>query len=263
MAVLSMPEWATLADGFSLARTAIPAQDTGYGTDAIATTELLDPARCRELLDRLGPVIGSSSRAITASLLGKRIAFLTTASCLYAMTLFDKGLDLSVANSVTEYGHRDGLWRSRMVLKAFEVSCPAETDRAPWRQDVVERLFAGHLARLWAVFSEVSGVAPRILWENTAVRVYALYERKIGTQASLDMRDRVRDDLDYLVHGAPPSVFGMTDNPLARFYFSKTPVASGSLIRFRKTCCLYYKASTPVEYCSTCPLIRPGAKQRK
>ncbi|MFE4127156.1 (2Fe-2S)-binding protein [Kosakonia sp. YIM B13588] len=28
------------------------------------------------------------------------------------------------------------------------------------------------------------------------------------------------------------------------------------MVRFRRTCCFYYKASTPVEYCHNCPLCR-------
>ncbi|WP_226376161.1 (2Fe-2S)-binding protein [Pectobacterium quasiaquaticum] len=31
-------------------------------------------------------------------------------------------------------------------------------------------------------------------------------------------------------------------------------------VRFRRTCCFYYKASQPQEYCQNCPLLRPAKK---
>ena len=64
-----------------------------------------------------------------------------------------------------------------------------------------------------------------------------------GLSAALDGAE-IADDLTY--------------NPLK--HFRPPPVvleAEGKSIRFRRTCCFYYDASNPVEYCSTCPLLRP------
>ncbi len=38
-----------------------------------------------------GPGDGSPTWAITASLLGKRLSFLATGACLYALSVYDKG----------------------------------------------------------------------------------------------------------------------------------------------------------------------------
>jgi hypothetical protein len=63
---------------------------------SLMARDLLQEDVCERLLDALSPVIGSPSRAITASLLGKRLSFLATGACLYAMSVYDKGLLLSL-----------------------------------------------------------------------------------------------------------------------------------------------------------------------
>ncbi|MDQ2137765.1 IucA/IucC family C-terminal-domain containing protein [Alcaligenaceae bacterium B3P038] len=261
-------QWQVLSQSLQLARAAD--RDVDY---AIDTQALLDVERCRKWLDSVGPMIGSPSRVVTASLLAKRIAFLVTGPSLYAMSAFDLGLNLARDNCITEYAHRDGLWQSRMVLKDLAVDRPGEGRRAEWRERVMRRVFAEHLTPLWATLHEACGIAPRILWENTAVRVFSLYERRLAKLDSERLRCQARDDFDYLMHRAPASVFGLPEHPLVRFFSAASAVAARDVaptgagpdgapprpaVRFRKTCCLYFMATDPAEYCSTCPLIRPG-----
>jgi len=217
----------------------------------LPTADLLDPVRCTKLLREIGPVIGSPTLKVTASLLGKRIAFLSSAAALYAMTVFDKGLDLSLGNTILEYQH-DGKWQSRMPLIDLTATRPPAGKRPQWREQIVRQLFAENLAPLWAALSAASGVSPKILWENTAVRIYSQYERHMIASAGQDKQARIQEDFDYLLH-APASVFGVKDNPLAQYHFAHTQ-CDGKLIRIRKTCCFYLRATTPPEYCSVCPL---------
>ena len=212
---------------------------------------LLDPARCTMLLREIGPIIGSPTLKVTASLLGKRIAFLSTAAALYAMTVFDKGLDLSLGNTVLEYQH-DGKWQSRMPLINLAVTRPQAGARQQWRERIVRQLFAENLAPVWAALSAASGVSAKILWENLAVRIYSQYERHMIASAGQDKQARIQEDFDYLLH-APGAVFGVKDNPLAQYHFAHTR-CDDKLIRIRKTCCFYLRATTPPEYCSVCPL---------
>ena len=59
--------------------------------------------------------------------------------------------------------------------------------------------------------------------------------------------------------GSEPALFGLDYNPLSHFRRPPTLVEDGQRsIRFRRTCCFYYLATEPAEYCSTCPLLRPG-----
>ncbi|MBI6704929.1 MULTISPECIES: IucA/IucC family C-terminal-domain containing protein [Pseudomonas] len=244
-------EWALLCGPLQL-RTA-EARDSR----SLPAQDLLDEAVCSDLLDALGPVIGSPTRAITASLLAKRFSFLGTGACLYSMSVFDKGLTLSLDNSVIEYAHDDGLWTSSMPLLNVAPFGYATGDRDIWRESIVRTLFAGLLKPLWETFNRVSGISRRILWENTAVRVYSLYEKRMAKVDDPVIRARYEADFDWLLNHADPSLFGLDYNPLKHFRRPPTTLPSGQSIRFRRTCCFYYDASNPVEYCSTCPLLRP------
>lgn len=216
---------------------------------------LLAPDSCLELLDRLGPVLGSSSRHITASLLAKRLAFLTTGSALYAMSAMDRGLDLSVDNFFVEFRHEHALWRSRMPLSTTTASCPRDGARQEWRDEVISNLFANGLAPIINSLNAVARTPISVLWENVAVRVYSLYEKRLATERHLGHRTQITDDFHYLVNDAPARLFGTRDNPLQRYFLTRKTCCSDSP-RIRKTCCYYYRASDPVEFCSTCPLPR-------
>jgi ferric iron reductase protein FhuF len=100
-------EWALLSGGLRLKDS-----DERDPLRSMKARDLLQEDVCEQLLDALGPVIGSPTRAITASLLGKRLSFLATGACLYAMSVYDKGLQMSLDNTVIEYGHDEGLWTS-------------------------------------------------------------------------------------------------------------------------------------------------------
>lgn len=214
--------------------------------------DLLNTDNCRKVLDELGPLLGAPSRKITASLLGKRISFLTTAACLYPMSAFDLGIDVSLENTVIDYSHNTKQWVSQMRLHDLKITSPSCENRGTWRQKLCKQLFCDNLSRLWQTFNEVSGIQLDILWENTAVRVYSLYERRLAKITSASIQKNVRDDFYYLLNQAEPSLFRHTTNPLQQFNFDKTPSEKGQT-RYRDTCCYYY-ATPPCEYCSNCPL---------
>ncbi|CDG17672.1 IucA/IucC family C-terminal-domain containing protein [Xenorhabdus doucetiae] len=224
---------------------------------SLPATALTDETTCRALLDELTPVIGSPDRAITASLLSKRLAFLTTGSCLYAMSVYNKGLDLSLGNTLIEYGHDDGLWTSSLPLRQIQPVVAPEGAREAWRRNIIGTLFAGLLAPLWQTFSRAGEISSHILWENTAVRVYSLYERRMAKVVCPSLKARITQDFDWLINGADAALFGLPENPLSRFRRPLAVTGDGCKVRFRRTCCFYYKASAPVEYCSACPLLRP------
>lgn len=223
---------------------------------ALAPRALLAGEHCARLLAELGPVIRAPTPAITASLLGKRLSFLATGACLYAMSACDKGLWLAPDNCLIEYGHDDGLWTSSLPLHDVTPFGYAPGGRDAWRAAIVRTLFAELLSPLWQHLARVGGVSSRILWENTAVRVYSLYERRMAEPAEPAVRARCAADFDWLLNDAEPALFGLDVNPLRHFRRPPTRV-DGRDVRLRRTCCFYYKASEPVEYCSTCPLLKP------
>ena len=245
---LTDTQWQTLSRTFRLrsAAQADPRSLPGRGW--------LEDKRCAALLGDLAPVIGAPDAAITASLLVKRLAFLATGNVLYAMTVFNQGLRLSLDNTHLEYAHDKGLWTSALPVEAIAfTACPPD-GRDAWRAEIVGSLFAGFFAPLCQTLSRVSGLPVAILWENIAVRVYSLYE---GRMDDLDPQaeNRRRSDFAWLTEQASPALFGLESNPLTRFRrpLKKLPDGQG-FRRFRRTCCFYYKASKPVEYCLNCPL---------
>ena len=248
----TVEQWAVLCGPLRLKPMSLRDQERSLSARA-----LLAPERCAHLLDQLGPVIGSPTRAITASLLAKRFSFLATGACLYAMSACDKGLMLALDDVVVEFGHDNGLWTSSMPLVDRAPIGYAAGSRALWRASIVKGLFADVLAPLWRQFNKVSRISQRILWDNTAVRVYSLYEKRMAKIEDPFALARIEADFQWLLYEAEPALFGLNYNPLAHFRRPLTTVEDGRQQRFRRTCCFYYQASNPVEYCAACPLLRP------
>jgi ferric iron reductase protein FhuF len=225
---------------------------------------ILDPTKCEHLLYVLTPIIHSPSIKVTASLLSKRIAFLTTASCLYAMTVLNKGLNFSAENCYLDYGFDNRLWQSKMPLSDLTFICAPLCHRDDWRRNIIRQLFAENLTKLWQAFVNVTKINPRILWENTAVRVYLLYEKRMQSTQCPHLKQRITNDFNFLLDAKNFNLFDMDYNPLTRFNHAKIHVENlDTDIRFRKSCCFYYQASVPIEYCSTCPLLHPRLKNKK
>lgn len=221
---------------------------------SVVSSEMLEARICADLLDTIMPLMGAPDRAIAASLLAKRLSFLLTGNVLYAMSVFDKGLHLSLDASRLEYAHDNGLWTSSLPA-ALTINGYAPGAREAWREKVVGGLFRDVIAPLWHSLSAVSGVPAHILWENCAVRVYSLYE---GRMEGLNKAQAARQQADFawLIAEADPALFGLNANPLKRFRRPAQRNGAGEAVRFRRTCCFYYKASQPVEYCRNCPLCR-------
>ncbi|WP_282235140.1 IucA/IucC family C-terminal-domain containing protein [Salinicola endophyticus] len=229
------------------------------GASALSVAAFSDPLRCNELLARLGPTLGSPDRRTTASLLSKRLGFLFTGAPLYLLSVCDRGLDLAPANCLVDVRHDGQAWRSTLPLRSLRLQTWSPAARERSRHQLLTQLFAGLITPLWQTLREVGGVPPRMLWENLAVRVYSLYERRLveldGTQVDAAARQRCEADYRFLLD-ADPELFGIDVNPLARFHHAKTRRADGVEVRYRRSCCLYYRAACPVAYCQSCPLSR-------
>ncbi|WP_372630895.1 IucA/IucC family C-terminal-domain containing protein [Cohnella sp.] len=250
-------------------------------SERIPCLDLLDEARCAAYLDRLAETLPSPSRLIAASQFAKRYAFVAAVPALYAMTAYGKGVDLAIENcSLDASPARIG--QIRLLAADVSVTTPRAEMRERWREELIARLFAKHIARIWRTVSKVANIPLPILWENAAVRVYSLYEKRISGKADACA------DYDYLIRGATGKAFGERRNPLGWFYGGwrssaveasprgSTAVASSSgksatsasqgapgiapssgasAIRIRRTCCFYYQAAPDAEYCDACPKI--------
>ncbi|NVK27921.1 MAG: (2Fe-2S)-binding protein [Flavobacteriia bacterium] len=250
--VLTSEEWDALAT-FGL---------KSYQQDeplSIDSSKLLNDAWCLDTLQKIMPELGAPNIRVTASLVIKRVAFLTLAPVLYAMSGFDKGLDVSIENSVFEYPLENKLWLSKMPLKDTSVSVWQNLDkegRCAWREGILNKVFAGHLTRLVEQMYRLTKVSRRILWENVAVRVFSIYEQRILANVAEEKRAIAEADYAYLLDKTTTQLFGLDENPLTPFYRDKRLTElSDKPIRVRRTCCFYYQATEPSVYCGACPLL--------
>lgn len=222
---------------------------------SVPVADLLDETKCLSYLDRVADVFESPSTLVTASQFAKRYSFLTIAPSLYAMTMFNKGFDHSAPNCHIESVYREETWLPEARLADWQITQPTtDSNRQEWRDQMLNNIFAGNLAKVWRSISKAASIPTPVLWENAAVYVYWLYEKRIGDGVNESQKSRIREDFHYLVNEAPASLFGETVNPLAKFNSPKSRKApSDQPIRIRKTCCYYYQISPNQAYCSTCP----------
>jgi ferric iron reductase protein FhuF len=223
---------------------------------SIPAADLLDASRCRTYLERVQAVFQAPSPLVNASQFAKRYSFLAIVPALYAMSIFNKGLDLSVENCHIESEYTNQIWLPKVRLTKWHVTQPMDGGRQEWRDQVIRSIFAGNVAKVWQSVSVAANIPKATLWENAAVYVYWLYEKGIGTNEGTDAQERLRieEDYRYLLQEAPPSLFGEKENPLGKYNGTKcsTP-ASDQPVRIRKTCCYYYEISPDQANCSTCP----------
>ncbi|KOO10266.1 ferric iron reductase, partial [Vibrio xuii] len=125
---LSNDEWDVLAR-FGLKQSTQPSESH------IDSVHLLDIQQCVSTLETIMPELGAPDLKVTASLVIKRIAFLALAPTLYAMSVYNKGLNLSLDNSVFEYQLDNRIWQNGMPVKNTEVSL-APDEREQWRDKV-------------------------------------------------------------------------------------------------------------------------------
>ncbi|WP_234404774.1 (2Fe-2S)-binding protein [Paenibacillus bouchesdurhonensis] len=252
MSLLEQTEWDYLTHHLRLTSTVSSDKER-----SISAADLLDEVKSGPYLDRLASVFESPNRMVTASLFAKRYAAMLVSSGLYAMTMYDKGLKLSIANCHLESTIIDERWMPNVRLSDVRVTEPTGSDREAWREQVTRSIFGDHLGVVWRSISKAAKIPRTILWENTAIYVYVLYESRMAEEADEGRRVRVQEDLAYLTAGAPAELFGENYNPLAKYYSPKCMVEGvAKPIRPRKTCCFFYQVDEDEDYCNSCPKRR-------
>jgi len=249
---LSAEEKAVLLRDYRL--TIEPAVDAAY---ALLAQNLLDTEQALAYLQKIAPFFHSTSTLVTASLFAKRYSVLTMASAFYAMSRYDKGLYVGIENIWVEAEDHAKPWLPNIRLIDDSVSVPTQ-DREAWRDEVLQGIFAGNLAKVWQSLTKISKIPKAILWENTAIYVNWLYETKISERASEQEKARIQEDYHYIVNQAPGSLFGERKNPLTNYCGPKVTIKeSEQPIRLRKTCCFYYHTSDEAnDFCISCPKIK-------
>lgn len=247
---LQPEQYQVLADNYRLTR-----EVTEDRTYCLPFTDLLDPDKSQAYLEKVSKIYETDSSVATVSMFAKRYAYLVIAANLYAISYFNKAYNLELENGDMESEYHGGAWLPKARLRDWTLTEPVPGRRAEWRDEVLERMFAGNLSRVWAALAKHAKVPKSILWENTAIYVYWLYEKNFGEGAHPKQQQQLEEDYHYLLHGAPAHLFGEKRNPLMQFNSPKI-ARSGyeQPLRVRKTCCFYYITSDKQDdYCSTCP----------
>lgn len=257
-----------------------------FGRYDLPAADLLDASACAIYLDRLSELHDFSSRKVTASVLAKRYGFLIVSPALYAMSVYNKTLKVEIVDCSIRSDFVKDTWLPRLHLNRLlvteynkETGYSSEKEhgarghgvadqRHAWRDHAIGQIFAKHLAPIWRSVSAVASIPRTVLWENTAIYVYALYENRIRQELNGGDRLQIEEDFKYLTCEAPAHLFGERQNPLARYMGSTrtqcTPMTSVSAasidtvqaVRVRKTCCYFYQMKDKGGYCPTCPKIR-------
>ncbi|MFJ7728415.1 siderophore-iron reductase FhuF [Neobacillus sp. NPDC097160] len=212
--------------------------------------ELLDESFLKDFLKSLSDTLGAPNEKITASIFIKRYAFLAVMS-LYAMTAWNKQLDVSLDNVLMEKAESGENWLPAFSLKDATVKdLDPNENRSEWRKLVLKDLFANHIYPIIAKLEKSFGISKLILWENIAVYLFWLYESELKDSEN----DNVTDDFRFLLFEAEGQLFGANNlNPLQKYFSEKMYLPErDEEVRIRKTCCFSYQLPAG-KRCKTCP----------
>jgi ferric iron reductase protein FhuF len=221
----------------------------------VKARELLESQSLKLYLQQIQPKLNATDDKTAASMLMKRYAF-TAVIVLYAMSVFNKGLNAHIENIAIETDDSKEKWMPDIRFENGNVTIP-DGDRVLWRQKILKDLFAGNIDRFIKKISTDVKISKFILWENIAIYVFWLYETVLSHPKFDQIRERISDDFHNIVLIENGQVFGgYNKNPLTRYYKPKSfhPDLNEN-IRIRTTCCLYYQTTEDRSRCKTCPNV--------
>jgi ferric iron reductase protein FhuF len=215
---------------------------------------LVDEQRFYQYFELIKEKIGSPNDKVTASIFLKRYAFLAVIY-FYAMTAWNKRLNINVNNLVLISNEKDKLWLPSFSFTDLSFVEATPASREEWRRETVRLLFAENLSPVIERLTQKTKISKYILWENIAVYIFWLYETVFEKENDVSIRTQAHFDLDFLINQAPGDIFGgCNQNPLVRNY--TVPVfikETGDGVRIRKTCCFSYELDNNPKRCNTCP----------
>lgn len=215
----------------------------------ISSVDLLNEKKLTIYLESVKEKIKAPNIMTAASLFSKRYSHLLIVPAFYAMSRYNKFLNIELENTEVMDHFESDLWFPKLLLKdQTTLSVRAESERNEWRRYFIQQLFSQHINQVWDVLSHVGKISKHTLWENTAVYTFWLYETVLQEPPC----EKAIEDFNYLLFEADGSIFGnYSKNPLARFYSEKL-TKNGYEIRLRKTCCLSCQIDEKY-MCKSCP----------
>jgi len=242
-------------------QTALEQYRVSFTTEAptqftIKIDDLFQKDKLADYLSIVQKELQAPSLMSAASAFSKRYSYLVVVPALYAFSSWNKQLNMVGENLSLLSPESDEKWLPRLLLKERDASLlETKEERELARNQLIETVFARHLSPLWDNLSAVTKIPKHILWENTAIYLYWLYESLLEKEElSPKVRDNIQLDYDYILHEAKAPLFGYFDNesPFLAYYGEKQKV-NGKALRIRKTCCFYYEISEEKAMCTICP----------
>lgn len=208
---------------------------------------LLNNEFVSELIEKLQDVYKVTEPYVIASQFMKRYSFMIVVPYLFSLSMWNKQLEIDLDKVTFQSMMENEHWLPRLQIQTLDVTMPSESSREEWRRAALEKLFKDHLDGIIKVLAPVGKISRQVLWENTAVYIFWIYE----IMAKENKSEQIKNDFEYLLK-ADGSLFGdYSYNPIAKFYTEKS---SEEEVRTRKTCCFYNRLPGVTDSCSTCPV---------
>jgi ferric iron reductase protein FhuF len=216
---------------------------------------LVDDKSLLEYIEKIGVQIGSPNMKVTASIFVKRYAFLAVIY-LYSITSLNTKIDTSFDNISLQTEEAENGWTPKFYFYNTKVE-RAWDDRYDWREKAIKDLFAKHVHILIVRLSKLTKQSELVLWENISIYIFWLYETILFKSDSEVVRERAKEDFQYLVLGAPGNLYGdYHENPIKRYFVQNRYTEQlKEEVRVRKTCCFSYLLEGSPKRCKTCPHI--------
>jgi ferric iron reductase protein FhuF len=222
---------------------------------SIPLKELLDDKILLEYIEKIGVQIGSPNMKVTASIFVKRYAFLAVIY-MYSISTWNTKIDISFDNISLQIEEAENMWMPKFYFYNTKVE-RARDDRNAWREKAIKDIFAKHIHILIVQLSKLTKHSELVLWENISIYVFWLYETILLKSDSEEVRERAKEDFQYLVLDATGNLFGdYHENPIKRYFVQKRYIEQlKEEVRVRKTCCFSYLLEGSSKRCKTCPRV--------
>lgn len=244
----------TLAEQQKLKDFRVCFEEKGDDDLSICVNTLFDKQMLENYMQNVQIKLVAPNLRVAASLFSKRYAFLMVAAPLYSFSVLNKVLEVSSEKLILKPSTSNEYWLPEIYMKDERVITPSTIqERKKCREELLQSIFGNHLNLLWNLLSSLGKLPKQILWENTSIYIFWLYETLIVETANEEIKERLKDDFHFLLYEAEGSLFGdYTNNPLTKFYHKKS-IKDGEALRVRRTCCFAHELDQEGTMCKTCP----------
>lgn len=221
--------------------------------------ELLSKDELFRLFELFGKNVNSSSPEVLASLFSKYYSRIIGVGGLYAMSVLNTGLNLSLQH-ITLLS--DDQWSPAVQYDSIDSTLLKHRDRHEWREHVVRTLFANNLQRVFQSLAAHTRIDISVLWANAAYSIHYYYPSWIDQAETDSLKARIQDDFDFVMRKAKAELFGCVgSNPLdLSFKTIDHPLIPDEKLRLRHKCCLRYMLPETAN-CTTCPKLTEEARK--